>query len=100
MRAVGSYLAVWSTFAAMATGAVAADVTCYADWSVAAPIVQQEGLMTVEQLTAAARVKLKGDIVKTTLCKQNDGYVFRLVLRGTDGRLNAVTVDAKKPFGD
>jgi uncharacterized membrane protein YkoI len=100
VRAFGPICAGWIAMIAMAAGARAADVTCYSDWSVAAPIVQQEGLVTVEQLTAAARVKLKGDIVKTTLCKEKDGYVFRLVVRGADGRLNPVTVDAKKPFGD
>lgn len=78
----------------------AADATCYADWSIAAPIVQQEGLMTVEQLSAQARTKLKGEIVKTTLCKEGGGYVFRLVVRGADGRLMPMTVDAKSAFGD
>lgn len=78
----------------------AADTECYSDWSVAAPIVQAEGLMTVEDLSAAARKHMKGEIVKTTLCKENGGYVFRLVVRGADGRLKPMTVDAKTPFGD
>ena len=79
--------------------ALATDATCYSDWSEAAPIVKQEGLMTVEQLSAAARSKLKGDIVKTTLCKENGAYVFRLVVRGANGQLTPMTVDAKNPFG-
>lgn len=80
--------------------AFAADDTCYADWSVAAPIVRQENLMTVEQLAAAARSKLKGEIVKTTLCKENGNYVFRLVVRSASGQLSSMTVDAKDPFRD
>ena len=79
--------------------AFAAGGTCYSDWSEAAPIVKQEGLMTVEQLSAAARSKLKGDIVKTTLCKENGSYVYRLVVRGANGQLTPMTVDAKNPFG-
>ena len=80
--------------------ALAADDTCYSDWSVAAPIVRQENLMTVEQLSAAARSKLNGDIVKTTLCKVNGNYVFRLVVRSASGQLSSMTVDAKDPFRD
>ena len=79
--------------------AFAADTACYSDWSLAAPIVKQEGLTTVEELTAAARSKLKGDIVKTTLCKENGSYVYRLVVRGPNGQLTPMTVDAKNPFG-
>lgn len=82
-----------------ARAAAAGDVACYADWSVAAPIVKQEGLATVEALTLAARAKLKGDILKTTLCRENGVYVYRVVLRGADGRLTQVTVNAKSPFG-
>ena len=77
---------------------------CFADWSVAAPIVRQEGLMSVEQLTAAAHLKLKGDIVKATLCVAKGAaggrYEYRLVVRAADGRLTPLTVDAKHPFGD
>ncbi len=95
------FIAVWlSTLAVMAPGAFAADAACYSDWSDAAPIVEKEGLATVEQLSSAARSKLKGDILKTTLCKQNGGYVYRLVVRGADGKLIPVTVDAKNPFTD
>lgn len=84
---------------ALAPYSIAGGAECFADWSMAATIVQREGLMTVEQLSSAARSKLKGDIIKTTLCKENDVYVFRLVVRGADGRLTPLTVDAKNPFG-
>ena len=85
---------------ALTPAAQAADMECYADWSVAAPIVQQEKLMSVEELTAAASGHLKGEIVKTTLCKADGGYVYRLVVRGKDGQLKPMTVDAKVPFTD
>lgn len=85
--------------AAAAAGVDAKDAGCIDDWSVAAPIVKAEGLVSVEQLSAEGRSKLNGDIVKTTLCRDGSGYVFRLVVRGAGGQHRSVTVDAKKPFG-
>lgn len=92
-------LAAAAVVAAAMAGARAADTGCIDDWSVAAPIVKAEGLVSVEQLSAEARTKLKGDIVKTTLCQERGGYVFRLVVRGAGGQHRSVTVDAKRPFG-
>jgi hypothetical protein len=71
---------------------------CYADWSVAAPIVRKEGLATVEQLSAQARVRFAGDIVRTTLCEEQGGFVYRLVIRDHDGGYRNKTVDARLPF--
>jgi uncharacterized membrane protein YkoI len=70
---------------------------CINDWSQAAPIVRQEKLLTVEQLTAAARGRIEGDIVKTTLCQDDGNWVFRLIVR-VKGHLEMMTVDAKDPF--
>lgn len=86
-------------FASSLPGLVlAGDGACYSDWSVAAPIVKKEGLVSVEQLTPMARAQLNGELVKVTLCVQAGSYVFRLVVRGTKGDLKTVTVDAKSPF--
>jgi len=71
---------------------------CYADWSVAAPIVRKEGLATVEALTRRAAAKISGDIVKTTLCREESGFVYRLLIRDHKGRLKNWTVDARAPF--
>ncbi len=71
---------------------------CYADWSIAAPIVRKEGLTTVETLARLARGKISGDIVKTTLCQESGGFVYRLVLRDAHGKLSNRTVDARMPF--
>lgn len=84
---------------ATATQGRAAPGGCYADWSVAAPIVRKEGLATVETLARRARAKISGDIVKTTLCKENGGFVYRLLIRDAGGRLSNKTVDARAPFG-
>lgn len=72
---------------------------CYADWSVAAPIVRKEGLTTVEALSRLAASRLAGEIVKTTLCQDNGEFIYRLVVRGPDGKLANRTVDARAPFG-
>jgi hypothetical protein len=76
----------------------AQDPGCYADWSVAAPIVRKEGLATVEALTRRAAAKISGDIVKTTLCREKSGFVYRLLIRDHRGRLENRTVDARAPF--
>ena len=72
---------------------------CYADWSVAAPIVRKEGLATVETLARRAQSKISGDIVRTMLCEEKGGFVYRLVIRDSGGRLSNKTVDARAPFG-
>lgn len=83
--------------ALLANRAAAAD--CYANWSLAAPVVRKEGLTTVERLWKLARSKISGDIVKTTLCAEKGGFVYRLVIRDPKGRLKSRTVDARAPFG-
>jgi uncharacterized membrane protein YkoI len=71
---------------------------CYADWSIAAPIVRKEGLTSVEVLSRLAEAKISGDIVKTTLCEEKGGFVYRLVIRDPTGRFKSRTVDARTPF--
>lgn len=70
---------------------------CINDWSEAAPIVRREGLYTVEKLATEARGKIKGTIIKTTLCQDDATWVFRLIVR-VKGNLRMMTVDAKSPF--
>jgi len=72
---------------------------CYADWSIAAPIVHKERLMTVEALSRLAQSRISGDIVKTTLCEEKGGFVYRLIIRDPNGRLSNKTVNARVPFG-
>jgi uncharacterized membrane protein YkoI len=75
----------------------AGESECYTDWSVAAGIVEKEKLVTVDKLIAGAKTSVPGDIIKTTLCKVDGTYVFRLVVRDK-GALKTVTVDAHVPF--
>jgi len=79
-------------------GARAAD-TCIEDWSTAAPVVKAEGLATVEAVTKLAAARVKGDVVKVTLCQDGNRYVYRLVVRDAGGKHTRLTVDAKEPFG-
>ena len=72
--------------------------SCYADWSEAAPIVLKEKLTTVEALAVLAKARIPGAIVKTTLCEESEGFVYRLLIRDSNGRLTNRTVDARSPF--
>jgi uncharacterized membrane protein YkoI len=98
MPRIGLIVAALTVVALSGRVAPAQENTCIADWSVAAPIVRKEGLVTVEQLSTLARSRLSGEIVKTALCEQKGGYVFRLLVKGMNGQLKNVTVDAKAPF--
>ncbi len=79
-------------------GGAAAGETCFADWSVASPIVKKEGLVAVEQLTPTAKMRFNGDVVKVTLCEDNGVYIYRLIVKDSRGNLKTETVDAKNPF--
>lgn len=69
---------------------------CYADWGVAAEIVRSRKLMTVGELAKGAAASLPGQIVKTTLCKDGDDYIYKLVVRDGKGQLKTVVLDAAK----
>lgn len=90
-------LSIFVTALVLAGDPAQAESRCINDWSDAAPIVRQEGLYTVEKLTTEARGKIKGTIIKTTLCQDDATWVFRLIVR-VKGNLKMMTVDAKNPF--
>jgi|CXWK01.1.fsa_nt_gi hypothetical protein len=76
-----------------ATGAAAVEA-CYADWGAASQIIRQFKLMTVDQLTKEAAGQLGGQIVKTTLCKDGDDYIYKVVVRDSKGALKTVVMGA------
>lgn len=84
--------------AATAFGRGAPAGECFADWSVASPIVKKEGLLSVEDLTPLVKRKMSGDVVKVTLCQDAGGWTYRLVVKDGSGNLKTMTVDAKNPF--
>ena len=70
---------------------------CLVDWAAASQIVKSENLLTVEQLSSSASDQIQGQIVKTTLCRENGGYVYRLVVRDPKGQMKSVVIDARGP---
>lgn len=86
-------------FGALGSHAASArEGSCFTDWSVAAPIVKREGLVSVEHLSDLVREKLKAHIVKATLCERDGRYVFLVVIRPERGKLRTITVNAREPF--
>lgn len=68
------------------------------DWSLAAPMVKAQGLVPVEDLSRLGRGQLDGEILTTTLCEAGGGYIYRLVVKGRNGQVRSLSVDAKAPF--
>ena len=64
----------------------------------AAPVVKEERLATVEAVVGLAKGQIDGDVVKVTLCQQGQRWVYRLLVRGPSGRHSPHFVDAKEPF--
>jgi hypothetical protein len=90
-------LAGVAAYAVAASAGPAAAEECFADWGVAGEIVRREKLVTVQQLTQANAAGLIDAIVKATLCKDGDDYIYKLVVRGAGGQLKTVVVDARNP---
>jgi hypothetical protein len=78
--------------------APAAAASCFDDWSDAAPVVLKEKLVGTRELHEQARLHLPGDLIRITLCREEQRYTYRLLVRDPLGRLTAVTVDARRPF--
>jgi hypothetical protein len=91
--------AVFATLALTpAPAAIGQSVRCYEDWSDAAPIVLREHLVPARELHSWARKRLKGKIIRITLCQDGERYIYRLLVRGPKGRIRNRTVEAKGPL--
>ncbi len=75
-------------------GPVAAEERCYGDWSDAAPVVAAERLRPARDVHDLARDRHGSDVVRIVLCRVADDYVYRIVLRRSDGRIGNLTVGA------
>lgn len=73
---------------------VNAETNCFGDWSDAAPVVNREGLKSTRDVQEMARERVGGDVVRITLCRADEGFVYKLVVRGWDGRISNLTVAA------
>ena len=88
-------LLLGTTFAPL--GAQAQSGACLPDWSAASIVVKAEGLVTVEQLAKLAATRVRGEIVRTALCEDKSGYVYKLLVREGSGQVKTIIVNAKQP---
>jgi hypothetical protein len=78
--------------------AAIAQQTCIVDWSEAGPIVRREGLASIERVGRLVRDRQSEELVTSALCRAEDRYYYRLTVRGGQGTLRTMLVDARKPF--
>lgn len=72
----------------------AAEAECFENWSVASEIVARERLIPIREL----RISLPegGSVVRTTLCRVDGRYTYRLVVERAGGVLTRSEVDAHR----
>jgi hypothetical protein len=73
-------------------------VRCFEDWSDAAPIVLKEKLLPVGDIQAWARKRLKGNVIRVTLCQDGERYTYRVLVREPKGRIRNRIVEARGPL--
>lgn len=81
--------------AAGALSAPASAADCMTDWGLAGQIVRRENLITVEEVAKSLAADGVGTLVKMTLCRSDDGYFYRLVIRGPAGELKTTIMTAR-----
>jgi hypothetical protein len=95
-RMVGQWkAAAWLAAAVvLPCGPVRAD-DCLTDWGMAGQIVRRQNLITVEEVSRSLAADGIGELVKTTLCRSDEGYFYRLVIRMPTGELRTTVMHAK-----
>ncbi len=90
-------LAVLALAACVTTAGAASEPSniCFSNWSDAAPIVAREGLLAARDIQAVSRRRRSGDVVRITLCREETGYVYLLLLRDERGRISNLKIDAQ-----
>jgi len=96
--ALGAFLIVALLALSPAPAAIGQSVRCFEDWSDAAPIVLNQGLVPTREVQSWARKRLKGKVIRVTLCQDGDRYIYRLLVREPKGRIRNRTVEAKGPL--
>jgi uncharacterized membrane protein YkoI len=71
---------------------------CYDDWSDAAPIVLRENLIPTRDLQSWVRKRLKGKVIRVTLCQDGERYVYRVLVREPKGRIRNRMIEARGPL--
>ena len=93
-----SAAAIALALAASVPSPAVADSSCFLEWSDAAPVVEREQLTPARGIHDLTRQFVLGDLMRITLCREADVYVYRLIVRDREGRLSKFTVDARRPF--
>jgi hypothetical protein len=87
--------AAWVTAAMVLPFGPASAVDCLTDWGMAGQIVRRKNLITVEEVSRSLAADGVGELVKTTLCRSDDGYFYRLVIRSPTGQLKTTVMNAE-----
>jgi len=74
-----------------------AGVRCYANWSEAAPVVVRERLVSARDIHQLVRKSSLAKVVRITLCRTGQGYKYKLVVFGPDGKARKLILDARRP---
>lgn len=64
------------------------------DWGKAAAVIAQNGLIPASAVYQMVQKRTGGKVVSQALCKQGNGYVYKLVVLGPTGEVTNLTVDA------
>jgi hypothetical protein len=94
MAGLMSAVAVTTAAVMALPGSVCAE-DCLNDWGMAGQIVRRENLITVEEVSKSLAADGIGQLVKTTLCRSDSGYFYRLVIRSPTGELKTTVMTAK-----
>jgi hypothetical protein len=94
MAGLGQAVAVAAAAVVLPCSLTHAD-DCLSDWGMAGQIVRRENLITVEEVSRSLAADGIGELVKTTLCRSDAGYFYRLVIRSPTGQLRTTVMTAK-----
>lgn len=90
----GVLAALISVSAGPASAVPDATDACISNWSDAAPIVAREKLLAAREIQLMSRRSLPGDVVRITLCREDAGYFYLLLMRDGKGRISNLKIDA------
>lgn len=93
-----SYLLASALVLLSAVQTSAKDEGCFESWSDAAPIVRKEGLVSTHDVYQQLLVRQSGEVLRITLCRDGDRFIYKVVLRQVSGRLVSHSLDARHPF--
>jgi hypothetical protein len=82
----------------LAVPAHAGDGACFESWSEAAQVVRKEGLVSTHDVYQKLHERNSAEVLRITLCRQGNRFIYKVVVRQTSGRLVNRLLDARHPF--